>query len=227
MKFATSAVVLLLVVASGSVSAETVFSTIDQPFRGGFFPDAPDQKMAQQFLLGDNETVTSASITMHREGSPTGTIHLEIWDDSGSGTPGEPLGLLGSIDIPDISASESGGILAVDSPVSGLTPNETYYLVMSFEGISFDGANHAAWGGAERTAERAAANGGVEEGMLTTLGTGDWVTYQEYGGGPPFLVYNLASVEAVPEPSAAVLSLIGCLSMLAWRRKRANRPRSA
>lgn len=219
--------ILSLLLATGrTVSAEAVFNSLDSPFAGGFWPDDPAQLVAQPFVLGNNDAVTSATVGMGGNGAPTGTIYLEIWNDSGSGTPGQSMGLLGSIDVSTVNTSGGGGDHTVNSPVSGLTPNEVHYLVMSYEDIFMDNGNHAIWGGTERTSQLAAANNGAAEGMVTGVGTQDWYTMQAYPGGPPFPVYHFASIEAVPEPSATALLLAGVLLPRRYRKKRAQNPAS-
>ena len=83
--------------------------------------------------MGDNDTVTSATLLLWRYGAPNGTVHIDIFDDSGLGTPNVPVGRLGSIDPMSVELQTPTNY-TFDSPVSGLMPNEQYYVVFSQEG---------------------------------------------------------------------------------------------
>ncbi len=106
MRFAKLSILLLLFGVGGSVSAETVYDNFEflvpPYFKGAWTNEEPETRAAQPFLLGDNDTVTSVTLAMWRNKEANGTVYIDIFDDSGSGTPGVSVGRLGSIDAMSI-----------------------------------------------------------------------------------------------------------------------------
>ena len=174
------------------VCAETIFNNFGERLEGAHPLNL--SVTAQPFLLGNHDTLNSVTLGIGGKGNPNGDIHVEIWDDSGSGMPGEFRGTMGAITpILDMSLNRESESIVFDSPVSGLEPNEPYYIVVSTDGTNWNNSNDVRWG-----ATKVTGAAGAGEGMAT-LSTGEWHTIrdQPFPPGPPFPVYFFASIDAV------------------------------
>ena len=101
--------------------------------------DVAGARDAQAFVAsGDN--VTSVTLGLGRRGM-SGQLRFEIWDTTSSGRPSEMLGVLGEIEYNTItevpswpSAPNYLEEYTIEGKVSGLTPGETYALVLYLVG---------------------------------------------------------------------------------------------
>lgn len=106
--------------------------------------DPGDRFLAQQFLTGDHDNVSSISVALQRVGSPSGPINLAIWDKDASGLPGELVGSLGTIDISNVTTTPS--FVTFAESLSGLSPNTPYYVVLDSGDIPMDSNNTLRFG---------------------------------------------------------------------------------
>ena len=82
---------------------------------------------AQPFVLGDNDSVTSATLALTRDGDPLGTMHVDLYGEDIEGNPLASLGRLGSmeaIDVDPYTGQVPVSNYSFDLPITGLTPNE-------------------------------------------------------------------------------------------------------
>ena len=95
---------------------------------------------AQQYIIPDkqNLAIRQVSIWLRRVGSPTGTLYVELWDDSGD-LPGSKIADIGSIDVSTISTDGEGYSFTPSSTIT-LDPNTKYWLVVKYE--DGDGDNY-------------------------------------------------------------------------------------
>lgn len=104
---------------------------------------------------------------------------------------------LGSID-PLLIGLRPGSFPTFDTPVSGLTPNEQYYVVYSEEGGTNLSSQQAIyWMGSDQP--DGAFGVGEALGILPPTISTDWHTVRNFPtfGGPPFSVWHWARIEAV------------------------------
>jgi len=76
---------------------EVVFETVGAFDEGAWFNAGPGDRSAQTFEMGDGDAIRSVIVRLDRVGSPHGTVRFELFDESGSGTPGKGVAELGAI----------------------------------------------------------------------------------------------------------------------------------
>ena len=206
---------LLPLAICSDVLAETVFDNLNEPLAdfGGFYNDTDQIKSGQPFVLGDNHRVNAATLKLTRTGDADGAISVQVWDDN-AGLPGASLGTLGTVTAMDIAAEPTD--YTFSSPISGLTPNEPHYIVLSTAGTNWNNDKNVVW---ETTTSDVGRNG-AERQVFISVSTMQWHPFDADfpEGGPSFPVYFSTSINTVPEPSTATLFCFafGCLT--AWRR---------
>lgn len=104
------------------------------------FLDSSDEDTAIQFFTGENDNVSSVSVSLLRTGQPGGTIQLEIWTTGADNRPDSLVGTLGSIEVNTLSTWISGmgapgkdpvpPPIQVKGSVTGLQPMTRYFLVL-------------------------------------------------------------------------------------------------
>ena len=114
------------------------------PSRGG--PDSFPTNVniatmsAQPFLTGEHGIVSSISLPVAVNGSLTGVLHLEIWNDN-SGKPGKKVASVGDIDMDSWTGAElEYQLVTFDSPVTGLESNTKYHAVFDQTDITVSGS---------------------------------------------------------------------------------------
>lgn len=202
------------------LAAEVVYDNLAIPHANGFWGGATaEQWVGQQFLLGSNHAVTEVTVEVIRDGSPTGRIAVELWDDSGSGTPGEVVGTVGAIE--DLSLIPNAPTqLTFDDAVTGLTPHEPYYVVLSYVEATGTFRDSISW--LISDGAPGAPMGDVMVGQATQVGTTNWVSAFPPGFGFPPRFFKM-SVTAVPEPQSFVLAAIGIGALVLSRRRQRKR----
>ncbi|MCS7126550.1 MAG: hypothetical protein NZ929_06560 [Aigarchaeota archaeon] len=109
--------------------------------------DAPiyssTSRRAQQFITPNknNLALKDVSLRLQRYGSPTGTLYVELWSDSGD-LPSSKIADIGSISVPTISTSYTYYTFTPSSTIS-LSPNTKYWIVATYTGG--DTANYVLW----------------------------------------------------------------------------------
>jgi hypothetical protein len=97
---------------------------------------------AQPFFTGDLGIVSSISLPVAVNGSPTGVVHLEIWDDN-SGAPGKKVASVGDIDLDSWTGADlEYQLVTFDRPVTGLEPNTKYHLWSDNSDTDVSGSAH-------------------------------------------------------------------------------------
>jgi len=218
MSLTKSAISFLIVVSlSSSALGETVFDNLTAPLNAGVWYNAQtDEMSAQPFGLGSNHSVSSVTLKLRRNGTPDGSYHVDIFDDS-SGVPGASVGRIGSIDPLSITEVDGGADYVFDSPIGGLTPDQTYHVVVSHDGTTWTDANRVSW---YMTMETGAAGAG-EALAIQPPAVPDWNNVNGFPtGGPPFSVWHNTQVTAVPEPSGSMIFIIPAVIGLLRIRKR-------
>ena len=109
-----------------------------------FFPQDEDTHTlaAQPFVTGELGIVSSISLPVAVNGSPTGVVHFEIWDDK-SGDPGKKVASVGDIDLENWTGADlEYQLVTFDRPVTGLEPNTKYHLFFTNRDTDVSGASH-------------------------------------------------------------------------------------
>ena len=98
--------------------------------------------LAQPFELGDNNTVSSVTLLLDRLNNVSGIMGVSLWDESFGqpGQPGEAIVQLGQVDIGSLpnnglNPEPSLEQIVMESLVTGLTPNDTYFVVLDFQDV--------------------------------------------------------------------------------------------
>lgn len=104
-----------------------------------------EHSIGQQFFTDHRGAISSVTLAAYRVGRPTGSFHLEIWDDGG-GIPGKRVATLGSQDAAEVVAFADFGEqrwqeITFDKAVTGLHPKSSYYLVINVEEMIQDLSN--------------------------------------------------------------------------------------
>ncbi len=139
-------------IATTSGDTVTLYGNIPNPIvkiaelRSGpdFFPQDENKHTlaAQPFVTGELGLVSSISLPVAVNGSPTGVVHFEIWDDK-SGAPGKKIASVGDIDLDNWSGVDlEYQLVTFDRPVTGLEPNTKYHLFFTNRDTDVSGASH-------------------------------------------------------------------------------------
>jgi hypothetical protein len=96
---------------------------------GSVGPEAPNEWVAQPFRTEGGDNVSYIGLAVKREGSPEGELSVEIWDDDGSGLPGSPVGIVGTIDLASLSGEWD--VVGVRGRILGITPYSHYHVVLN------------------------------------------------------------------------------------------------
>ena len=147
-----------------------------------------DRFTAQQFFTNGNAVVTSTSFIMQRLGSPTGSLHFDIWSDD-NGTPGSQLARLGSLDITTLPTTPT--TFSFDEPVS-LVPNSSYFLVTDAIDMRIPNNNNSF-----RIGTRTSDEGTFGASRFLVSAPGDEDTWLVLGDLIPHINYLRATITAV------------------------------
>ncbi len=140
------AFVLTVMFGGAALGTETV--TLYDNLVLDFLPDRmtgpgySHELFAQPFWTGDYDNVSAVTINLFgSRGNPTGQASIEIWDDDGSGHPGRLIGVVGTIDL--ASLPNGWAFQTFDQPVTGLTPQSRYFVLLNFTAANIDNNNSA------------------------------------------------------------------------------------
>ena len=79
-----------------------------------------------------NLAINKVTLRLKKYGSPTGTMYVEIWNDSG-GEPGSKIGDVGSKDVSSLDTSYLNYDFTPSSTIK-LDPDTDYWLVIHYNG---------------------------------------------------------------------------------------------
>lgn len=222
---------MLFAFCSAAATAQvTIYdNTAPQPYSGVRADPGEEGFLAQQFLTGDFDNVSSVTLSLFREGAPSGPLHVQLWDDDGSGVPGSLVDSFGSIDVAALPTTAE--YVTLDSQISGLSPNTPYYVVLdTIDATITDTDNDGMADNTFRVGLRGAPGAANDEAMLLVWpdrSTGpDWMLLSDLLGPlpdplPPGFdpatvtsgdLYLQMQVTSIPEPSGAVLGLVGLVA---------------
>lgn len=163
--FATCLMVSLSCYAYGQVAHYDNLG--QQPVAGPKF-DPGDRFIAQPFQTGPQEVVSSVIVNLYRNGSPTGLMNLEIWDDD-AGIPGALVESVGSINTANLPGSP--GYVAFDTSIE-LSPNSTYHLLLDSGSVPSSSSNSFRFG----VATTDSGTNGAGKLLYQIPSQGRWVT---------------------------------------------------
>ena len=89
------------------------------------------RNVAQQFVMGDSDNVSSISLFLNRVGGPQGEVGVEIWENGESGVPSSLVTTVGTIDLRALSSRPEE--VTFETLVTGLSPNARYHVVLNNE----------------------------------------------------------------------------------------------
>ena len=124
-----------LLAALPGFAQSVVYDNLDRvrPGNPRFFGENGDL-VAQQFLLGEDTRLSSVAVNMLGVGSPIGPIDLELWSDSGFGTPKDRIATIGSLDERAPFPLQK---ITFDTQIGGLEAGGAYFIVLSFFDAAF------------------------------------------------------------------------------------------
>ncbi len=195
----------VVVFQNASVHAATLFNNLDlgEP-DNTLQATESDRPLAQQFKLGDHNAITSLTSRIRRDGFPVGGVSFELWDDSGSDTPGNFIGEI--VSIPDAQTIPiPGSDITFDSVISGLTPNEEYWVVLNYSDLTFvEFGNSIVWA----TYQSDEGTNGAAKATGSRDGGASWLVVSEVLDNPSWSYFGM-SVEGatIPEP-ASIFGLV-------------------
>ena len=199
MRITNLLVAALLFGISAVARAEMVYDNLSAPHDGGgFWNSDKDMMAAQPFYLGHHDAVNSVTLGLFGRGNPDGTMYLDLHNDNG-GKPGSLVGRLGTLDPMSVATGRKDEYL-FDTPISGLTPESMYHLVLWHDGMWTDHPNRGDRVFWSMTTRPGSAE--IPEGLAIDpiVGVDDWHTVRNFpGGGPPFSLWFFASVNAALE----------------------------
>ncbi|MEZ6121113.1 MAG: dockerin type I repeat-containing protein [Pirellulaceae bacterium] len=103
--------------------------------------DSRRETLAQQFVTGNTDNISSIALRLQRVGSPSGNVMVEIWEDGGQGEPGTLISTVGSFDVATLSTTPE--VLEFDALITQLSPNSRYHLVLNNEDTNISSANNS------------------------------------------------------------------------------------
>lgn len=91
------------VFAQNAIGQISLYDNMELPRAGLIGPrlESKQRDLAQQFVMGDSDNVSSIPLFLQRHGSPLGEVGVEIWEDGGSGVPSSLVTSVGTIDLLD------------------------------------------------------------------------------------------------------------------------------
>ena len=148
---------------------------------------------AQPFITGELGIVSSISLPVAVNGSPTGVVHFEIWDDN-SGSPGNKVASVGDIDLDSwIGADLVYQLVTFDRPVTGLEPNTQYHVLFDNTDTDVSGASHTWF-----TRMTADSEGTNNAGKLQIPPGGNWVPRSNFVANMNYLVLEILEISPSP-----------------------------
>ena len=198
----TTLVLTALTVAlqSDITAAERVYSNLQYWDGNTLFGETGDL-FAQQFLVGENNEVTTVALGLFRNGSPNGSLDVQIWDDDGIGAPGQMVARVGTVEDlgsldrrPSVSIGEAlpDGATVFRTQIMGLQLNTPYYVVVSFEDVFGDNGNTVNW----QLAERPEGANGAMEAQVFQPSDNEWRFLDQIPGVPDRPWYFNMAIEA-------------------------------
>ena len=210
------------------------FNNLDQFPTSRYVAGDTGDLFAQQFMLGEETTIKQIELGVSGFGNPIGEIKLELWSDIDD-LPGERLAEIGSLqqlisfDQSLTIPSSRDDTLVIDTVFSGLSPNQPYYIVLSFADVEATFLrDSAAWYFSINRQETINARSALimSESFNNRPVTEGWYALDEilWVNPRPISTYFMMRVVTVPDPSGAALATLAIALSQACRRQRHIRP---
>jgi MYXO-CTERM domain-containing protein len=204
MKSTSLILTIAWIVSTSLASAVTLISNLGQPnFNSGGVTSTT--RHAVDFTTGATSSVVNEA-TVHLSYPVSTTATFEIWTSSGS----TPASLLGTIGTVNVNSNTAALYTATNATGITLTPNTTYWLVLSSSTAVDFRINEF------QTVDAGGSFTNVGGTNDATFSGGSWAPI---GKSPLSVRYSLASTAVVPEPSRALLAL-GGFALVTLRRRR-------
>jgi len=194
-----------------NISAVDLADNLIETRNGGVTIDASVPAVAQGFsTTATGYIINSISVKLKQDNaaSPDGTLNFSIY--SADGTGGTPNTLVSSISTVATSAlpTSSASVYSLNSLNVTLSPNTSYYLVLTSTSTL---GNGAAWGYTNST------NGTGFPSNQSIYSSSSW-------SAPSTSFPQMMQISAVPEPSTYALAVlsIGTLAFARKQRRKVN-----
>ena len=161
-----------------------------------FYPKNASHTMAgQPFVTGELGIVSSVSLPVAVNGSPTGVVHFVIWDDN-SGKPGTKVASVGDLDLDSWTGADlEYHLVTFDRPVTGLEPNTKYH--MGWETIDTEISGFArSW----FTRTTTGSEGTNKAAKVQIIANGNWAVYSNFSShaNENYLVVEILEISPSP-----------------------------
>nr|MCH9672789.1 PEP-CTERM sorting domain-containing protein [Gammaproteobacteria bacterium] len=158
--------------------------------------------------------------------TPSGILRVQLWDDSGVGTPGNFIDELGTVDVSTFPLDPfAAGLFPFDTAVSGLTPNALYHIFLDLSALT---VSVGPFGSPFLGALQSPAGTNGSPGLLINTTTfqqppfapGDWESQGALFGeaGERYLQMSITA-QNVPLPNTLVLFGLGLAALRCARRR--------
>ena len=159
-----------------------------------FHPSHSGHRLAAQpFVTGELGIVSSISLPVAKNGSASGVVHFEIWDDL-SGDPGTKVASVGDLDLDSWTGADlEYQLVTFDRPVTGLRPNTQYHLLWDNRDATVNGSGNTWF-----TRMTASSEGTNDAGKLQIPPGGNWVPRANFVANMNYLVMEILEISPSP-----------------------------
>ena len=212
---------VVLALTVGQVFAQSVSLYDNRAETLGFSPEAagfpqnPMTWLAQPFSTGEHDNVASVTINFRQAltaSHASGNLSVEIWDDSGTEIPGSLVGVIGLVDVGQLT--DEWELVTLDGPVHGLAPQSTFHVVVnpSDTNVTTERSFRVAF---YETDEGTFGAGNA----LVDIGNG-WGPIRDRVGNVNFSYLQMAVTanSTIPEPSSLVFLMSAVVAVCSSRR---------
>ena len=133
-------------------------------------PSESNRLFAQHFLMGENDRIDDVTVRLFRIGEPSGSLTLELWNDSEPGSPEVKLGEFGSVtDVAQIGTDAMD--ITFEASIGDLTRLEEYWVVLTFADAAVAIDNSIAWS----AFSTAAGTNGADNALVSIDNGVSWI----------------------------------------------------